>query len=160
MRSGRSCAGLAVLAACGLYLAGAIGLPNAALAQQPFEARRTGAGTPAKKPPDRFLCNRYMREFDTKLRTLPEPDGWNVKRAKVLRQEGSILCRQGRRGEGQLKLEAAIRGLGFPKEPKPSTLIDQRIEAYDARKAIIDLRKADPAFTPPLPPYDRLTPPR
>ncbi|MBL8669385.1 MAG: hypothetical protein JNK11_01925 [Alphaproteobacteria bacterium] len=96
--------------------------------------------TRKNRPAERQLCNAYARQFDKAIKTAPAAP--NTERAKVLRAEARTACRQGRHGEGHLKLEAALRGIG--ERPAPSTVIDRRIEQRDERINAIRERRGLP----------------
>ena len=96
--------------------------------------------TKKNRPAERQLCNAYARQFDKAIKTAPAVP--NTERAKVLRAEARTACRQGRHGEGHLKLEAALRGIG--ERPEPSTVIDRRIEQREERINAIRERRGLP----------------
>lgn len=96
--------------------------------------------TKKNRPAERQLCNAYARQFDKAIKTAPAAP--NTEKAKVLRAEARTACRQGRHGEGHLKLEAALRGIG--EQPAPSTVIDRRIEQRAERINAIRERRGLP----------------
>ena len=92
--------------------------------------------------PARPLCNEYMRQLDRLMAAQPEhPRLYTV---QVFRARASGLCRKGRRSEGQLYLQSAIRVMGA--EPVGgAAFLDRKIkEREERRRELIDRRIIDP----------------
>lgn len=90
----------------------------------------------------RPLCNEYKRQLDRLM--AQQPDHPRLQTARVFRARASGLCRKGRRGEGQLFLQSAIRVMGA--EPVGGAdFLDAEIEKREARRrALIERRIIDP----------------
>lgn len=133
-RAGRRAAvGLAVVAAALVFADPAAaqyatGEPTMSLA--PAKNPSTLSPRDRRDPGPTFLCNRFKTEFAQALRSAPKVR--NTYRARVLYTEAQILCRQGRPGEAQLKLEAAIRGIQG--KTRPDTLITDAIAEREERR--------------------------
>lgn len=90
----------------------------------------------------RPLCNEYLRQLGGLMAA--QPDHPRMRTVEVFRTRASILCRQGRRGEGQLYLQSAIRVMGA--EPVGGAdFLDAEIAKREARRReLIERRIIDP----------------
>lgn len=104
-----------------------------------FAAAEASAQQP---PPARGLCNEYMRQLDALM--ADQPDHPQLYTVQVFRARASGLCRQGRRGEGQLYLQSAIRVMG--EEPVGgAAFLDAEIAKREQRREeLIERRLIDP----------------